>query len=513
MNLPQLHTTQSFRKLVSACLVATTFLTASSFQAQEPDPSEIALDYLVRHSDRMALVHYAVNPDGTANQDFSSIAHRADLPLPLASTVKIMLLATYAREVAAGHLNPSEAITLGDWQQHYHWNFGNHPEALASLGIATDELGLALDPSTTVPLDLIVRVMIRYSDNAATDYLLSRLGKDHFMATMAEAGLTAQETQFTLMGLTMTLANHEQGPITDSRLQTLLAMDRESYVAEAERLRDLYLDPEWRQEEILWVLENDIHIDPATIATLLDTHYPKGTAREYARVMAEVITDNFLSPTISSIMRPHLERDLVGSGLEDLFFTMGTKGGDMEGTLTMAFYTIPKVGELAGQPVVSVLFLNGLPPELGASEFGEPAEFFLLRLWLDAEWDDQVLASLCTPDASTACLNNGRFRVQLAWKDYQGHEGTGQVAPVNSADSGLFWMFGANNWEFLVKVLDGCTVNGNFWFLSAAATDVEYTLSVTDMAEGITKEYQNSLGNASPAIIDTAAFATCGESD
>ena len=45
--------------------------------------------------------------------------------------------------------------------------------------------------------------------------------------------------------------------------------------------------------------------------------------------------------------------------------------------------------------------------------------------------------------------------------------------------------------------------------ISAATTDVEYTLRVTDTLTQTVKEYYNELGVASPAITDTSAFATC----
>ena len=56
---------------------------------------------------------------------------------------------------------------------------------------------------------------------------------------------------------------------------------------------------------------------------------------------------------------------------------------------------------------------------------------------------------------------------------------------------------------------DGCGFNGHFWVFAATATDVEYTLQVTDMQTGEVREYNNALGQRSPAITDTSAFATC----
>lgn len=115
----------------------------------------------------------------------------------------------------------------------------------------------------------------------------------------------------------------------------------------------------------------------------------------------------------------------------------------------------------------------------------------------------------CTADSDTMCLNQERFRVEVDWADFQGNTGTGQVVPFGTDDSGLFWFFNADNWEMLVKVLDGCDVNGKFWVFAAATTNVEYNLKVTDTLTGATKRYDNPLGESSPAITDTGAFTTC----
>ena len=115
----------------------------------------------------------------------------------------------------------------------------------------------------------------------------------------------------------------------------------------------------------------------------------------------------------------------------------------------------------------------------------------------------------CTQDSRGRCLNRNRFRVDVEWRDYQGNTGTSRVAPLGSDDSGLFWFFSEDNWEMLIKVLDGCAINDRFWVFGAATTDVEYTLRVTDTAVGAIREYFNSLGTASPAITDADAFATC----
>ncbi len=72
---------------------------------------------------------------------------------------------------------------------------------------------------------------------------------------------------------------------------------------------------------------------------------------------------------------------------------------------------------------------------------------------------------------------------------------------------GCLWFFSPANWEVLVKVLDGCAINGHYWVLAAATTDVGYELRVAEPASGTVRTFRNPVGRASPAQIDLEAFA------
>ena len=115
----------------------------------------------------------------------------------------------------------------------------------------------------------------------------------------------------------------------------------------------------------------------------------------------------------------------------------------------------------------------------------------------------------CVAGPNTLCLKDNRFQVEVIWSDFGGGTGPATDAGLVSPDSGLFYFFSPDNWEMLVKVLDGCDITNHFWVFAAATTDVAYTLQVTDTLTGIVKTYDNPLGTASPAITDTNAFATC----
>lgn len=116
----------------------------------------------------------------------------------------------------------------------------------------------------------------------------------------------------------------------------------------------------------------------------------------------------------------------------------------------------------------------------------------------------------CAADATHACLQQGRYRIDLTWQDAGGRTGVGSTVPgAVSPDSAVLWFFDPTNWEMLVKVIDGCGLNQRVWVFAAATTNVAYTLTVTDTVSGKFKTYQNPAGRSAAAITDTDAFATC----
>jgi hypothetical protein len=116
----------------------------------------------------------------------------------------------------------------------------------------------------------------------------------------------------------------------------------------------------------------------------------------------------------------------------------------------------------------------------------------------------------CLPDATTLCLNDGRFKVQADWTDPQDNEGVG-MAILPSDDSGEFWFFSPDNTEILVKVIDACGLPefNSFWVFAAGLTNVELTIELTDTVSGQMREYDNDQGQPFEPVLDTSAFTTC----
>ncbi len=115
-------------------------------------------------------------------------------------------------------------------------------------------------------------------------------------------------------------------------------------------------------------------------------------------------------------------------------------------------------------------------------------------------------AGTCAADGETRCLRDSRFEVTAEWWSLDGDSGRAAVVPVGTNDSGLLSFFGPENWEVLIKVLDGCSVNGRVWVLGASTTDLGYRIRVTDTATGAFRAYENEPGSPAPAIVDVNAF-------
>lgn len=119
--------------------------------------------------------------------------------------------------------------------------------------------------------------------------------------------------------------------------------------------------------------------------------------------------------------------------------------------------------------------------------------------------EPQSLQAGCATDATTLCLNGGRFKVQATFRAPFQTTALPASALGITSDTGAFSFFSANNLELLVKVVDGRTFNGRFWVFIGSTTNVEYTVTVTDMSNNSQKTYTNPQGNLG-TIVDLNSF-------
>ena len=120
-------------------------------------------------------------------------------------------------------------------------------------------------------------------------------------------------------------------------------------------------------------------------------------------------------------------------------------------------------------------------------------------------WLPQEEGGACEADDQTLCLENGRFAVRARW---QTDDGAGDAtAWTLTPDTGLYWFFSPNNVEMVIKVLDGCALNGHRWVFAGGLTDVAVTMTVTDSETGEGMTYENPAGTPFQPIQDLNAFS------
>jgi ELWxxDGT repeat protein len=265
--------------------------------------------------------------------------------------------------------------------------------------------------------------------------------------------------------------------------------------ASPQRIANFYFDGERPADRNWPVVDGRLYFPATTVIGDTELWSTDGTA-EGTRRVADVNPGSVGSNPHDFLALP--DGRIVFSAFhrlhgDELFVTDGTA----EGTVLLA--DIAPEYE-SSKPSDPLLHGNRLFLEAQRREIGAPREYF----YLDLE-APPVELDPCPLDL--LCLGDDRFRVAV---EVETAAGTFAGRREHSdGDSGVFSFFSPGNWEMLVKVLDGCTINDRFWVFSSAATDVEYTLTVTDRSSGETYVHHHEGGSPAPALTDIDAFANC----
>ncbi len=121
---------------------------------------------------------------------------------------------------------------------------------------------------------------------------------------------------------------------------------------------------------------------------------------------------------------------------------------------------------------------------------------------------DGTDTSSCRASSTTVCLLSNRFEVKATFRDQNG--GSGDLRLVEYTNNTSLGHFGdSSNIELILKVLDGCGLNGRYWIFIGGVTDQGVTIRVRDTRNGQVKTYSNPLGTAFKVVTDTGAMSGC----
>lgn len=244
---------------------------------------------------------------------------------PLASVRKVVTLGAYALAVAGGRLDPAEPVPIGDIEEWW-WpgtDGGAHVRARQCW------------TGDTMTLDEVAEAMIRYSDNACSDYLLDRVGTDGIASFARRTALRVQEPIHPVLG---------EFRAWHRSLDRWVTLDAGQRATEA-----------WRDARTRPPAGEDPELDEAAQRRGAAVSC-RGTPREWAGLMARLTRGTGLPPAATDLVHRLLEIGGVTEDPADGCF--GRKGGDLPGVVAFAGYVRGRAGR--GPDVTVALFLRGL---------------------------------------------------------------------------------------------------------------------------------------------------------
>ncbi|MDI9896015.1 serine hydrolase [Rhodococcus sp. IEGM 1381] len=258
-----------------------------------------------------------------------TVEHRADQEQVLASAIKVVHLAAYAQAVADGSIDPTEQVSLSDWERWYvpGTDGGAHPNALNRLGIANSGTN-ATDPNVTVRIDDMVSAMIQESDNSVPDYLRYRLGDQAIIDAAATGGWENFEVPSLVTDI---LSLYDPALAAGDRWETA---------------QKWAFDPQFRAQ-----LEASLQPStPEEQADRVQSTFRGGSAAQL-NGMYRAFTDGTYGTASDTIVR-QLEWQPAG----DDVLGVGFKGGSLAGVLTQGF----ELRRTDGTVATAVWLIDGL---------------------------------------------------------------------------------------------------------------------------------------------------------
>jgi D-alanyl-D-alanine carboxypeptidase len=315
-----------------------------------PENAQPALDYLLQNPGDVGLVAFRVGAEA------NGVYLNPDQPMPLASVVKIIHLVAYAQAAADGRINPGDWLPVRELDRFYLQgsDLRSHPQSIQELF----SRGLIGGDPQAAPMEELPWMMMRYSSNAASDYLHTLLGQRTIEETAVALGLSSQTAPCPFLGQFLTISNHTRVGDNEAVIQALI----DDPAVYGQLVMDLTLayseDAAFREAEGRWY-QRSRRPSWAAQSLFSENLNAQGSARDYANLMAAIAQNEIGDPYVNFLIRRNLEWPLTAYSVnQELFFNVGYKNGSLPGILNTVYYASPRFG---GGWVVVALFYRNLP--------------------------------------------------------------------------------------------------------------------------------------------------------
>ncbi|MBO0948525.1 serine hydrolase [Fibrella forsythiae] len=315
-------------------------LSATYLAEAQPTSPDVVVDFIRANPTRSAL--YVIRNDTV------QIQLRPDQTMPLASAVKTIIAIEFARQAAAGKINPAERIPLTDLDLYYLPNTdgGAHPgwkQWLSQRNLIENETVALLD---------VAKGMIQFSSNANTEYLLDKLGTDTVNASLKMLHLPNHDPLYPIVSA---LFLYSVPPANSAKtVDETRRLSAKAYRAKCQAIHNRL-----KQDKDGLFKQSFIFPDMA-LQKVWSDRLPGSTVRDYASVMQKINSRTYFPPAVQTILDSIMEWPFaVNPANKGVYTHLGMKGGSTAFVLTNAFYA----ETLKGNRISAAVFFNNLTPD------------------------------------------------------------------------------------------------------------------------------------------------------
>ena len=329
------------------------------------------VEWMLGHPDDVSIVV-------TGGPSSGDLRWNAEVERPLGSTFKTIVLAGYAREVAASRVDPDDIVPLEDVER---WLVEGTDGGSHALMVQRQA------PPDGLRVDDLAAAMMAYSANTATDELLDRLGRNSIVETMDAAsrkhralGLPQLAVAAAPPAGVLGLFDEAFGSTTAARVETLRTMDGSAAnIAAWQQFAAFAADPRAAADTLaalseLTSWENQLQLTDAMPwrARPADMHH----------LLVRLLTERALGPAATSIIEQHMSWPMNDPTIAAHFTDLAAKEGAAPGTLVVHRPRerrhplpagTPRTGSAAGVERTIVVSVHNLDAESWVSFFESDA--------------------------------------------------------------------------------------------------------------------------------------------
>lgn len=270
-----------------------------------------------------------------------------DNPLPLASTVKIIIAIEYAKQVANGQLHADELISFDELTRFY------LPKTDGGAHMAWKQL---FEGKTHVPLHEVAKGMIMYSSNANTEYLINRLGIEQINNTLYSLNLQHHEEIYPYVSAMVLPAKlmAELNKTKKDVIKELCLMHQETYINEIMNIyEELKSQPltDTQKDRVLKQL-------PIDIQRIWSDRFTKASVSDYISILKKLNSKSYFTEQIHTYLDSIMEYLMENPKNQEWLQYAGQKGGSTAFVCTQAFYAKDK----QNNTMEFAFFANDLSP-------------------------------------------------------------------------------------------------------------------------------------------------------